>query len=52
MAHGPEDLAFGATAGCILFATGVAFMLTIYAMLTFVALLSTPPAQQLVGMTY
>ena len=52
MRRGPGDLAFGATAGCVMLATGVALMLIVYALLTFVALLSSAPAQQLVGTPY
>jgi hypothetical protein len=51
MTRGPEDFAFGATAGCAMLATGAAFLLIIYALLTFVALTPTA-AQQIVGITY
>jgi hypothetical protein len=52
MRRGPGDLTFGATAGCVMLATGVALTLIVYALLTFVALLSSAPAQQLVGPIY
>jgi hypothetical protein len=52
MARGPEGVTFGATAGCVMLATAAALTLIVYAVLTFVALLSSAPAQQLMGMTY
>jgi|KBSSwiS6_1023812.scaffolds.fasta_scaffold34071_2 hypothetical protein len=52
MRRGPGDLAFGATAGCVMFATAAALTLLVYALLTFVTILSEGPAQQLVGTTY
>ena len=51
MTRGPEDLAFSATAACVMVATSVALMLIIYALLTFIALLSPASAQQFLGMT-
>jgi hypothetical protein len=44
MRRGPGDFTFGATAGCVMLATGVALTLIVYALLTFVALLSSAPA--------
>jgi hypothetical protein len=52
MRRGPEDLTFGATAGGVMLATGAAVALIIYALLTLLPLLSSGPAQQLVGTIY
>ena len=52
MRRGPEGLTFGATAGCAMLATTAALTLIVYALLTFIALLSSPSAQQLVGVRY
>ena len=49
MRRGPEDLTYRATAGCVLFVTGVALTLIIHELLTLVGFLSSPSAQQLVG---
>lgn len=47
MIHGPADHSYGATAGCVILVTGAAFALIIYATLTFLGLLSSAPAQDL-----
>jgi hypothetical protein len=52
MTRGPEDLAFSATAGCVMLATSAALLLIVYALLTFIPLLSSGPTQQLVGTTF
>jgi hypothetical protein len=52
MRHVPGDLTFGTTAGCVILATVGALALIVYALLTFVSLLGSGPAQQLVGTTY
>jgi hypothetical protein len=52
MTRGPEDNIFNATAGCVMLATGAAFVLIIYALLTIFALLPPESAQGLVGLTY
>jgi hypothetical protein len=52
MTRGPEDHIFGATAGCVILATGAAFVLIIYAMLTIFALLPPASTQGLVRLTY
>jgi hypothetical protein len=52
MTRGPEDHIFSATAGCVMLATGAAFALIIYAMLTFFALVPPASTQGLVQLTY
>ena len=52
MAHAPENIAFSATAASVMIATGIAFTLIVYALLTFVALLPTASAPLLVGMNF
>ena len=52
MRRGPEDLAFSATASCVMLATSAALLLIVYALLTLIPLLSSGPLQQLVGTTF
>jgi hypothetical protein len=52
MRRGPEDLAFNATAGCVMLATSAALLLIVYALLTLIPILSSGPTQQLVGTTF
>ena len=43
--HEPSNHTFGATAGCVLFATALALCLLVYAAVTFVGLLAAAPVR-------
>jgi hypothetical protein len=47
MFHGLSDHTFDATAGCVMFVTGVAFAMIVYATVTFIDLLAAAPPQEL-----
>ena len=47
MFHGLSDYTFDATAGCVVFVTGAALAMIVYATVTFIDLLATTPPQAL-----
>jgi hypothetical protein len=47
MFHGLSDHTFDATAGCVMFVTGAALAMIVYATLTFIHLLAATPPQAL-----